>query len=66
MDEQLIQLHVENPNEAIMLLGISDQNMKLIEEELDISILTRGETITLSGEEANRNSGRALLNNYLK
>ena len=66
MDEQLIQLHVENPDEAIMLLGISDQNMKLIEEELGISIRTRGETISLSGEEANRNSGRALLEQLLK
>ena len=54
MDEQLIQLHVENPDEAIMLLGISDQNMKLIEEELEISILTRGETISLSGNEENQ------------
>ena len=66
MDEQLIQLHVENPDEAIMLLGISDQNMNLIEEELGISIRTRGETISLSGEDANRNSGRALLEQLLK
>ena len=66
MDEQLIQLHVEDPNEAVMLLGISDQNMKLIEEALNISILTRGETIALSGEEENRNSARALLEQLLK
>ena len=51
MDEHLIQLHVEDPNEAVMLLGISDQNMKLIEEALNISIVTRGDTISLSGEE---------------
>ena len=38
MNEQLIQLHVEEPNEAVMLLGISDQNMKLIEEELSIRL----------------------------
>ena len=49
-----------------MLLGISDQNMKLIEEELGISIRTRGETISLSGEEENRNSGRTLLEQLLK
>ena len=51
MDEHLIQLHVEDPNEAVMLLGISDQNMKLIEEALNISVVTRGDTISLSGEE---------------
>ena len=66
MDEQLIQLHVEDPNEAVMLLGISDQNLKLIEEALNISILTRGDTIALSGEEDNRESARALLEQLLK
>lgn len=66
MDEQLIQLHVEDPNEAVMLLGISDQNLKLIEEALNISILTRGDTIALSGEEENRESARALLEQLLK
>ena len=54
MDEKLIQLHVEDPNEAVMLLGISDQNMKLIEEELGLSILTRGDTITLKGNSENQ------------
>ncbi|MEK5038884.1 PhoH family protein [Sporosarcina sp. FSL K6-3457] len=66
MDEQLIQLHVEDPNEAVMLLGISDQNLKLIEEALNISILTRGDTIALSGEEENRDSARTLLEQLLK
>ncbi|WP_203246879.1 PhoH family protein [Sporosarcina beigongshangi] len=66
MDEQLIQLHVEDPNEAVMLLGISDQNMKLIEEALSISIMTRGDTIALSGEEDNRESAKALLEQLLK
>ena len=66
MDEHLIQLHVEDPNEAVMLLGISDQNMKLIEEQLNISILTRGDTISLSGDEENRDSARALLEQLLK
>ena len=66
LDEQLIQLHVEDPNEAVMLLGISDQNMKLIEEALNISILTRGDTISLSGEEENRDSAKSLLEQLLK
>ncbi|NYF24918.1 phosphate starvation-inducible PhoH-like protein [Sporosarcina sp. JAI121] len=66
MDEQMIQLHVEDPNEAVMLLGISDQNMKLIEEELSVSVLTRGETISINGEEDNRNSAKVLLEQLLK
>lgn len=66
MDEHLIQLHVEDPNEAVMLLGISDQNMKLIEEALNISVVTRGDTISLSGEEQNRDSAKELLEQLLK
>src|SRR6185312_16337984 len=49
-----------------MLLGISDQNMKLIEEALDISILTRGDTISLSGEQEQSQSAKVLLEQLLK
>jgi len=66
LDEQMIQLHVEDPNETVMLLGISDQNMKLIEEQLNVSVLTRGDTISISGAEDSRNSAKALLEQLLK
>lgn len=66
MSEQLIQLHIEEPNEAIMLLGISDQNMNLIEEELGISIRTRGETISISGEAEQAEAAKSLLEQLLK
>ena len=66
MDEQMIQLHLEDPNETVMLLGISDQNMNLIEEELNVSVLTRGDTISISGAEDSRNSAKALLEQLLK
>ncbi|PIC65424.1 phosphate starvation-inducible protein PhoH [Sporosarcina sp. P13] len=66
MSEQTIQLHIEEPNEAIMLLGISDQNMKLIEEELSVSIRTRGENVSISGEEEQVEAAKALLEQLLK
>lgn len=66
MSEQTIQLHIEEPNDAVMLLGISDQNMKLIEESLNISIITRGDTISIAGEEQAINSGKFLLEQLLK
>ncbi len=66
MSEHTIQLHIEEPNEAIMLLGISDQNMNLIEEELNISIRTRGETISISGEADPAEAAKALLEQLLK
>ena len=61
MNERLIQLHVEDPNEAVMLLGNSDQNVKLIEEELGLSIMTRGDSITLNGDPENQEMGRVLI-----
>ncbi|WP_172369287.1 PhoH family protein [Sporosarcina jiandibaonis] len=66
MNERLIQLHVEDPNEAVMLLGNSDQNMKLIEEELGLSIMTRGDSITLNGDAENREMGRLLIEQLIK
>ena len=66
MTERLIQLHVEDPNEAVMLLGNSDQNMKLIEEELGLSIMTRGDSITLNGDVENQEMGRALIEQLIK
>ncbi|MBD7983119.1 PhoH family protein [Sporosarcina sp. Sa2YVA2] len=66
MSEQTIQLHIEEPNDAVMLLGISDQNMKLIEESLNITIITRGDTISIAGEEKDITSGKFLLEQLLK
>ncbi|WP_210469021.1 PhoH family protein [Sporosarcina sp. 6E9] len=66
MTERLIQLHVEDTNEAVMLLGNSDQNMKLIEEELGLSIMTRGDSITLNGDAENQEMGRALIEQLIK
>ncbi|WP_040207949.1 PhoH family protein [Neobacillus jeddahensis] len=53
MTEKLttINVQLENPAEAINLLGNSDQNLKIIEEELNVSIITRGESVSLSGDE---------------
>lgn len=53
MTEKLttIKVQLENPAEAITLFGNSDQNLKSIEQELGVSIITRGESVSLSGEE---------------
>ncbi|GHH97041.1 PhoH family protein [Neobacillus kokaensis] len=53
MTEKLTTINVQlvNPAEAISLLGNSDQNIKMIEQELDVSIVTRGESVSLSGDQ---------------
>ncbi|WP_313798233.1 PhoH family protein [Cytobacillus sp.] len=52
MTEELktINVQLENPNEAISLLGNSDANIKMIEQELNVSIITRGELVHVSGD----------------
>ncbi|MBD7935810.1 MULTISPECIES: PhoH family protein [Cytobacillus] len=49
-DLKTLNVHFENPNEAIALLGNGDTNIKLIEEQLAVSIVTRGESVYVSGE----------------
>ena len=65
-EEQLTELHVQDPNEAILLLGISDGNMKLIEQELDVQVITRGESIRLVGDEDKRATAKQLIEQLLK
>lgn len=65
-ENQLLELHVKDPNEAVLLLGISDNHMTLIEEAFNIHIITRGETIRLSGSEENKETGKLLIEQLLK
>jgi phosphate starvation-inducible protein PhoH and related proteins len=50
-DDILMKLQLENPNEAVALFGVSDSHLKIIEQELDVSIVTRGEELLVSGKE---------------
>ncbi len=51
MTEKMSELLVDNPNEAVMLLGMSDANVKLIEETFSVQIITRGGLIQIAGED---------------
>ena len=55
MTEELVMMkqQVENPNEAIALFGNQDAHLKILENELHVSIVTRGESLNVSGELAN-------------
>jgi phosphate starvation-inducible protein PhoH and related proteins len=55
MSEELIMIkqQIENPTEAISLFGNNDVHLKRIEEELNVSIVTRGEDLNVSGDESN-------------
>lgn len=55
MAEQLVEMNqqLENTNEAIALFGVNDAHLKVMERELNVSIVTRGETVHVSGTDEN-------------
>lgn len=64
-DQTQLDINLQNPTEAVMLLGISDKNLKLIEEELKVQLITRGETIRVVGDEKNVEEVRKLMEQLL-
>ncbi|MFD4817410.1 PhoH family protein [Peribacillus butanolivorans] len=60
-DVKVIKLEIESPNEAIALLGNGDSNVKVLEEELGISVITRGEAISVAGEIERVTMGQEIL-----
>ncbi len=67
MTEELktISVNLENPNEAIALLGNSDANIKMIEQELGVSIVTRGEKVSVSGSPENVELVTSIISNLV-
>jgi phosphate starvation-inducible protein PhoH and related proteins len=45
-----MDIQLDNPNEALNLFGNSDSNLKMLEQELAVSVITRGETVIVSGD----------------
>ncbi|MGJ9457003.1 PhoH family protein [Oceanobacillus sp. CF4.6] len=44
-----IDLHLTSTNEALALFGTNDKHLKQLETQLDVSIVTRGEVVSVSG-----------------
>lgn len=65
-ENNLLELHVKDPNEAVQLLGISDNHLTLIEEAFNIQVITRGEVIKLSGSEEGKHIGKLLIEQLLR
>ncbi len=51
MPEQLLTINqqIEDPNEAIALFGTNDKHLQIIENLLDVNIVTRGQSVQVSG-----------------
>ena len=66
MSENKTELLVENPNEAVMLIGMADGNLTLIEESFDVQIITRGEVVQIFGDdEKKKEMAKAVLESLL-
>ncbi|UYZ20811.1 PhoH family protein [Mesobacillus jeotgali] len=64
-DLKTMEIQLANPTEAISLFGNADMNLKLIEQELGVSIVTRGESVGISGPEDKVELAQAVLVNLL-
>lgn len=64
-DLNTMEIQLANPNEAISLFGNADMNLKVIEQELGVSIVTRGEAVGISGPEEKIQQAQAVLENLL-
>jgi phosphate starvation-inducible PhoH-like protein len=49
-DVKVLKLEIQSTNEAYALLGNADSNVKVLEDDLHVSIITRGEAISVTGD----------------
>ncbi|WP_017755827.1 PhoH family protein [Calidifontibacillus oryziterrae] len=61
-----INIQLQTLNEALSLFGTEDRNLKMLEEKLKLSIVTRGESVSVSGEEETLLHAEAVLMSLLK
>lgn len=47
----LIELQVNDPNEAMTLFGTEDKHLKQLEQKLQVSIITRGQQVRVQGND---------------
>ncbi len=64
-DFKLINLQLENPNEALNLFGTEDRHLKQLEEQLQVSIVSRGEQVSVSGTMEDRKMIQEVLDGLL-
>ena len=68
MPENLIKVEIElsNNEDTQTLFGANDYYLKLIEEQLDVSIVSRGQSVNVSGEKNSIQIVEDILNSLLK
>ena len=59
-------LVISNPDWLVALLGNHDQHLKLLEENLDVLITSRGEQLTITGREESVETTAAVIDNLMQ
>ncbi len=49
VEHKMLDIQLEDPNEAMALLGSADSHLKILEDDLEVSVITRGEAIRIGG-----------------
>lgn len=64
-DLEVIDLHIDDASDAISLFGPNDRNLKALEKALEITIVTRGEGVAVSGGTEQREIAETVLQTLL-
>ncbi|RCW65333.1 PhoH family protein [Saliterribacillus persicus] len=65
-DLKIIDLKIEEPSEALNLFGTEDRHLKQLENQLQVSIVSRGEHVRISGETVDVKLVEVILQSLLK
>lgn len=60
-----LTIEVASPDEAMVLFGLGDRNLKLLREALNVDLTARGRTLRLAGEHAFVEKAASMLNRMI-
>ncbi len=59
-------INIERIEQAVMLFGSCDENIKIIEKEFDVSVVIRGSDIKIHGDEENIDKAKRAVNSLIQ
>ncbi|MFC4356105.1 PhoH family protein [Chryseomicrobium palamuruense] len=66
MTTEKIEIHVKDPNEAVQLHGNADKNFALIEDQFQVQLISRGDSLQIVGESEEQDKAVAVVSALLE
>lgn len=66
MTTEKIEIHVKDPNEAVQLHGNADKNFALIEDQFQVQLISRGDSVQVVGDAEQRDKAVAVVSALLE